>query len=369
MDASAFSSPVVRHPSLPAWASDSFRSVGFLPVVVGVQLATILSLQVVYTELPGFDLQMMLESIVFFLLVALPICVVAICFGRILKARPSGSATVALLADIKAVSCDRGRAAMGWPVIALFIPFMSIFAQFKTMIPLIRPFDWDETFVAWDRALSFGALPHEILAPVMSHPVPLMLTNVAYNLWFFFMLGGFIGFAFAQRPSALRTRYLTAFFLVWFVEGSLLALVFSSAGPCFYGLLGLPADPYQPLLESLRAAGAVVPLFSLTTQDLLWSGYVGQGDSLGISAMPSLHNAMAVLMALAARHLGRRLGWAFAAYAVWIFVGSIALAWHYAVDGLVALPVTLALWMAAGRIARWWHREDAAEDRIAATAL
>lgn len=233
--------------------------------------------------------------------------------------------------------------------------FMRLFAHIKINIPVIQPFAWDETLTAWDRTLFFGRLPYEVLSPIMSNPLAIFLTYVAYNLWFFLMLGILLACAFGKQRSQLRTRYLTAFFLVWFVEGSLLAVLFSSAGPCFYAAIGLLPSPYEPLMHTIREASAVYPIFVLATQDMLWSGHMGEGTPFGISAMPSLHNAIAILMALAARHFNRRISLAFLAYAIWIFIGSISLAWHYAVDGLVALPVTIALWVFSGYLARWWH--------------
>ena len=67
--------------------------------------------------------------------------------------------------------------------------------------------------------------------------------------------------------------------------------------------------------------------------------------------MPSVHNALAVLFALAAFRLNRTAGWALAAYAGLIWLGSVHLGWHYAVDGLVAAALTAGLWRVAGRIA------------------
>ncbi len=67
--------------------------------------------------------------------------------------------------------------------------------------------------------------------------------------------------------------------------------------------------------------------------------------------MPSVHNALAVLFALAAFRIHRTIGWLFAAYAGLIWFGSIYLGWHYAVDGLVAAALTLGIWRVSGRIA------------------
>ena len=67
--------------------------------------------------------------------------------------------------------------------------------------------------------------------------------------------------------------------------------------------------------------------------------------------MPSVHCALAALFALGAFRLNRIAGLGFAAYACLIWLGSIHLGWHYAVDGLVAAALTLGLWRVAGRVA------------------
>jgi membrane-associated phospholipid phosphatase len=80
------------------------------------------------------------------------------------------------------------------------------------------------------------------------------------------------------------------------------------------------------------------------------------GDTLavgaGISAMPSVHNALAILFAFAAWRVNKPLGSIFAAYAVLIWVGSIHLGWHYAIDGLAAAGLTLGIWLAVGRVTK-----------------
>lgn len=91
-----------------------------------------------------------------------------------------------------------------------------------------------------------------------------------------------------------------------------------------------------------------MPLWFLKTQQMLWDGYTGKIAALGISAMPSMHNASAVLFALAFWPVSRTVGLLFAAYAVVILIGSVHLGWHYAVDGYAAVAITLAAWWIAG---------------------
>ncbi|MEH6718464.1 MAG: phosphatase PAP2 family protein [Aurantimonas endophytica] len=343
------------------------RAEGLLIATIGLQIAIVIALRLAYANMSAFDPFSLVAAAMGFAAIVGPSCifiVVAICFHRVVRSRPEGSASVALIREIWGCKSLRARLSNGLPVIAIFVPFITLFGYLKTNIPLIQPFAWDGTFTEWDRAIFLGSLPYEFLQPVMGIPFVVFLTNVAYNVWFFLMWGFLTAFAFSTARSELRTRYLLSYFLTWIVIGNCLALAFSSAGPCFNSAIGLLPDPYQPLMDSLRKADAVYPIFALTTQDMLWDGYIGERSPLGISAMPSLHNATATLMALAAWRFGRAIGLTFVVYAIWIFVGSISLGWHYAVDGLVALPVTLALWALSGFLARWWHQSDRAAAKL-----
>jgi membrane-associated phospholipid phosphatase len=81
----------------------------------------------------------------------------------------------------------------------------------------------------------------------------------------------------------------------------------------------------------------------------------------GISAMPSVHNALAALFALAAFQLNRAAGWIAASYAALIWIGSIHLGWHYALDGVVAFALTYGIWIVCGRIAAALDKQPEAD--------
>ncbi|MBY7838592.1 phosphatase PAP2 family protein [Vibrio fluvialis] len=88
----------------------------------------------------------------------------------------------------------------------------------------------------------------------------------------------------------------------------------------------------------------------MNIQDVLWHQFEvrDQGIGSGISAMPSMHVSMAVLLALAVSALHRRWGYLAWGYALMIQIGSVHLAWHYAVDGYVSALLTVIIWRSIG---------------------
>ena len=46
---------------------------------------------------------------------------------------------------------------------------------------------------------------------------------------------------------------------------------------------------------------------------------------------------------------------------VLVFIASVHLGWHYAVDGYGAWLIALPLWWIAGRIAAWWEAKPHVE--------
>lgn len=250
-------------------------------------------------------------------------------------------------------------------IIHTFIVFpvlMITFCALKDQIPQINPFSWDKTFMLMDKVIGFGHTPWEILQPVLGFPAVTAVVNIIYNFWFAAMLGVLFWQAFAAKSSVTRLQFLLAFSFAWFIAGNLLAVVFSSAGPCFYGRLHLGPDPYAGQMAYLNYVRAHWPSWAYVTQDvtiqnLLWKMYLTHSGSLGgISAMPSIHVTSSAVMMLLGWKIDRRLGWVLTIFTGLIFVGSVRLGWHYAADGIAGLLLAAVFWMAAGRIATAWYR-------------
>lgn len=238
------------------------------------------------------------------------------------------------------------------PVFIAFILFMSAFTSMKGMIPVMKSYMWDVPFMELDRALHGGIDPWRILQPVFGHPWATVAINIVYNLWFVVMFSVLYWQLFDLRRPQLRLRFFWAFFLTWIINGSVLAVVWSSAGPCFYDLVVVGGEnPFAAQMEYLRALSEHYPVWAVQTQDMLWQAYENNKTGLGsgISAMPSVHVAIAFLFVLLGfQYRYRAVRWFFIVFALFIMIGSVHLAWHYAVDGYLGAAVTALIWLLTG---------------------
>jgi hypothetical protein len=263
------------------------------------------------------------------------------------------SPTKQMVADIVDLVKKPRWLVVGLPLLIAMTLFNKGMVELKPMIPLIKPFSWDQALMQVDRTLHFGTDPWVLLHSLLGHDAITFAINVLYNFWFLALFGTFVWFGFSRKADAVRTQFFLAYMLTWWLGGGVLAILFSSAGPVYYSNIGLSPDPYTPLMDYLHDVDKRLPIWSLLTQQFLWDGYMGKGQALGISAFPSMHNASSLLFAFATWKLSRKVGIAFAVYSAIILVGSVHLGWHYAVDGYAGLLLAAACWWVSGPIARW----------------
>jgi hypothetical protein len=193
--------------------------------------------------------------------------------------------------------------------------------------------------------------------------------DAMYHSWF---VPTTLGLCFVGLCATPRTRcqYVTAYVAVWIVLGALLAYLFPAAGPAFYRDLVSPtgAAPFvavhQQLMADGTSGGFLTSVFNqayllrnLNSPTLVVGG--------GISAVPSVHNAMAVLFAIVSFRIHRVLGLAMSAFAATIWVASVYLNWHYAVDGLAGGLGAMALWKLSGMIVDRLFRPNLAAELAA----
>ncbi len=229
---------------------------------------------------------------------------------------------------------------------------MMVFSPFKRLIGRTTGFPLDHDIAPIDRTLFFGHDAWQVTHTLFGAPLPTMLLEVCYDAWFILVWLSIIYCIVKSGDVALRTRYSIAFVLCWILVGSLAAYFLASAGPCFYQRAFGDAH-FAPLMHHLsvlnQQIAATMPnmrLQSLDTQNWLWQTFAGKSDAFGagISAMPSVHVAVATLMARASFEVDRRSGYYMSGFAVLIWIASIHLGWHYASDGIIGAAMALAIW-------------------------
>lgn len=267
--------------------------------------------------------------------------------------------TVTILRDLRDHYFTPEKIAQGIPVVLIFAIMFSVFTSFKSMIPEINPFQFDPLFARIDSALHFGMQPWEILHPVMKFALATTFISLIYKTWFVAKFSVLYWQAFSTRNPLLRERFFLTYVLSWIINGTILATVLSSAGPCFYGMV-VPdgPNPYASLMTFLHHSNTISPVWDLFAQDYLWKAYADERISLfsGISAMPSMHISLSFLFALLGGGVGRKTGIFFTVYLILMMIGSVHLGWHYAIDGYVSIITTGLIWWGVGAWQKWCAR-------------
>nr|WP_236659761.1 phosphatase PAP2 family protein [Sphingopyxis lutea] len=253
------------------------------------------------------------------------------------------SGLVALLhgARFLAAFVFRRAEANSWPVVmALWdgalvsaaLAFSASFGVLKSQIPTVNPFWADDLFTQMDTVLFFGKpweLSHKIIPSFVTPAI-----DFVYFLWLPMLLATILIVG-MFAPEETKRRFFVSYLAAWSLLGLVIATAFSSVGPIFGDLVGgqsfLPAN--APFAHAASA--------------YLREGYVNRAANVGqgISAMPSMHVAMAWLYVLCFPKL-RILTVPFFAF---IAVGSVHLGWHYAIDGIVAVIGVAAIWSSSRR--------------------
>ena len=242
-------------------------------------------------------------------------------------------------------------------VLALNLTFSS-YTFLKPLIPELNPFQFDELFYQLDKWLHFGVSPWQITHQVFSNALASSVINFLYHLWFLLMWGSVLLFIIRRDLEKLRDQFLITFLTSWLLIGGVAAVLMSSAGPCYMHLLNPEHQYYLPLIERLETQSQTLvdnhwfPLWALDVQEMLWQMYSNQNSGIGggISAMPSMHVSVAVTMALAFQKLHKKLGYLMWGYVLAIQIGSVHLAWHYAIDGYLSAILTLVIWKSVGAL-------------------
>jgi hypothetical protein len=206
----------------------------------------------------------------------------------------------------------------------------------KSMIPHVLPYWADPHLADLDKAI-LGTDAWHLLRNAYLNPI----YSALYVSWFPITFGTMGIVAFSERNQAYL---ILSFLLTLVVGGTIGQYILSSGGPLFYEGLG-----FGPRFHDLVATND--PRYNSFAR-YLWYYYERGGANLGtgISAMPSMHIAIATWTVFAARAIWRPLTIPAVAYLLLLWAASMASGWHYASDGVVGAMVALLAYYAALRV-------------------
>jgi hypothetical protein len=211
---------------------------------------------------------------------------------------------------------------------------MLFFMWIKPEVTALSPFWSDKLWADIDNAMFLGMDPWQLF-----EGADLTFHAWAYSFFWAVAIMATLVWLFAQRPSQERSVSLLSYFALWSIFGPIGQILGSSAGPIFYRRIGLG--------DRFAAMEANIPEVTQNLSAYLWhfhtSGEAAVGA--GISAMPSLHIATVAWIYFVFRGQRSRIAPLAAIFAFYIFAMSVALGWHYAVDGIAgALGALAAQW-------------------------
>ena len=256
-----------------------------------------------------------------------------------------------LMGEIRSTVTDRDRMIGGALAFLLMSLMVGAFGHFKALIAYLHPFSWDVAFAEWDRLLHFGMDPWALFWPLTGSAYVTTFLNGAYHFWLFLVYFAVFVACFSKQSQRRSMTFLLALSLTFILGGNILATVLSSAGPVYYDRLGYGAD-FEPLMQQLRAFAETSPVWALGVQEGLWQGHIADGPISGISAMPSMHVATTMVVAIYAWSHSLWARWFMVIFTILIQVGSFHLGWHYAVDGYAGALIAAACWWLSATVMR-----------------
>lgn len=237
-------------------------------------------------------------------------------------------------------------------LMALMI-FQGSFTSIKNLLPILRGgFAYDTFQADLGEWMHFGHAPWRLLYAYFADSRVLAVVEWNYGvLWFLLCFGSLFIVVTSPEARAIRMRYLTMFLFVWIFCGNVLAGLFLSAGPVFYGYVTGDFERYEGLRSFVADGGGIGS--AADYQAYLWHLYQqGQaGFGSGISAFPSVHVALIAMNAFFFAERSPLHGLFGGLYTLFILASSVYLGWHYVIDGYASI---LVVGCAHFALRRWW---------------
>lgn len=242
----------------------------------------------------------------------------------------------------------------------IMFPVSFFFCIAKGLIPTLHKYTIDPALAAADKWLHFGHYPHEYLVPWVARHEQMPAAIDAFYVTWFLVVFLVLDFAiFLDSNQFRRMRFLWTYNISWIVLGNFLALFMASVGPLFFAEFYQVPDPYADLIKHLHEQDKIEHL-AIFDAGNLEIGFTKGGAVINLnalSAMPSLHIAIAALLVFYTAKFSRIVASVFLVYCVLIMISSVYLGWHYAIDGYVGIVGTWLIWWLSGPLVKKLHPE------------
>lgn len=215
-----------------------------------------------------------------------------------------------------------------------------MFVNLKQFIPAINERLYDSPVWRLDNTLHFGIDPAVRVSELAAEYGLLPWLDRAYLLFYPAQVIVPLLFLVAKPLRPQRGRFFFAYCLLWMLGGAMY-VAWPTLGPVYYraGRFWLEQAPYATYLQDMLMRDYV----RFRSDPSFYTVKLYQG----VAALPSLHVGVLALFAIATAR------WRLASLVLWLltavtFVGSLALGWHYAVDGYAGALLALGAWITAG---------------------
>ena len=274
------------------------------------------------------------------LLIFLALAGVALLFGQIAWKRMDRPARLIF----RVCRANKARYGEGAVFLVVLAAMMQTYMVLKVSFPKMIPFYADPMIADIDTLLfrqDPWRITHAFFGPSVTrfldffYTTPCLMVAFAMTIWVSF-----------SKDRAFSRKSVLAITMCWLLGGFWIAAALSSAGPIYM------AHFYGDSRFSELTSVLPQDLTATQTQAYLLENFGIAGFGKGISAMPSMHNATSFLLIWM---IYDRFGngwqlWSANVFGGIVFVASVHLGWHYALDGILSALIVTLIWLAVNNI-------------------
>lgn len=212
-----------------------------------------------------------------------------------------------------------------------------VFVNLKQYIPALNPALYDSPLWRLDAWLHFGVDPAVWATNFAAAHGLMPFLDTMYLVFFPVQLIVPLLFLFSTRLRPVRGSFFAAYCMLWMV-GSLIYVLWPALGPVYYRPMRFLTLDLAPFAEHLQWT-----LIQDYARFRAGPEHYAVKLYYGVAALPSLHVGMFTLFAVATWR------WRGVSAVLWVltaitFAGSLALGWHYAVDGYAGALMAWGTW-------------------------